>query len=149
MSPRRVMICLAAVFGLVLAGGTLAVWAFPLQAPASQDSSAVVNSGLRLLHQPPVEYPLKARQKGIQGAVVLELSVDEKGTVADARVLSGPEELRRAALQAVLQWHYATDTSLPARLQVAIEFRLPPGGGQIGERPAVAAATSRLPETPG
>jgi len=145
MSPRRVRIHLAGAFALVFLGGSVAVWAFPLQAPAT------INSGARLLHQPPVEYPAAARAKGIQGAVVLELSVDEKGTVTDARVLSGPEDLRRAALEAVLKWHYAPDISLPAKLQATIEFRLPPlppageSSPPRAERPAEPPAVARVP----
>ena len=41
------------------------------------------------------------------GTVVIEATLDSKGEVSDARVLSGPDELRRAVLQSVLRWHYA------------------------------------------
>jgi hypothetical protein len=56
---------------------------------------------------------------------VLELGVDEQGHVYDARVLSGPEELRRAALESALQWHYSAAMGVPARTQATIRFKLP------------------------
>ena len=67
-----------------------------------------------------------ARSKRIQGNVVIELTFDAAGAVADARVLSGPEELRRPALQSVLQWHFAHEAAGNKR-QVTIAFQLPEG----------------------
>jgi TonB family protein len=55
--------------------------------------------------------------------VTVEASVDSSGNVVDTRVLSGPIELRRAAQQSVLTWHFATDTSMNTR-QVKINFEL-------------------------
>jgi TonB family protein len=77
------------------------------------------------MHRLPVEYPAAARAAGVQGAVVVELALDKQGSVADAHVLSGPEDLRRAVLTSVLGWHYAADTVLPGRVQATIAFRLP------------------------
>ena len=34
----------------------------------------------------------------------------QTGNVSDARVVSGPEELRKTALQSVLQWHFARES---------------------------------------
>ena len=45
--------------------------------------------------------------------------------MVDAHVVSGPVELRSAALQSVLQWHFANDTGANTR-QVKITFKLPP-----------------------
>jgi protein TonB len=64
--------------------------------------------------------------------VVVEASVDSKGEVTDARVVSGPLELRRAALQSVLQWHYSTDQGLPPSVRVIIHFGEAPAGGVSG-----------------
>ena len=49
--------------------------------------------------------------------------VDSSGNVVDTRVLSGPIELRRAAQQSVLTWHFAMDTSMNTR-QVKVNFEL-------------------------
>ena len=111
----------------------LAAWmgvrSFPLEAaPQEKDASNItVHAGpLQLLHRAPVQYPSEAQAKRIEGTVALELSLSETGTVTDARVLSGPEELRGAALQSVLDWHYAHDTPLPPKMEVSIDFKLSP-----------------------
>jgi hypothetical protein len=56
---------------------------------------------------------------------VLELDIDEQGLVSGARVLSGPEELRHAALQSVLEWHYDPTKRAAGKAQVSIRYRLP------------------------
>ena len=38
-------------------------------------------------------------------------------------VISGPDQLRKAALKSVLDWHYNAQTQSP--MQVAIDFKLP------------------------
>ena len=59
----------------------------------------------------------------MQGVVTVEATVDSSGNVVDTRVLSGPIELRRAAQQSVLTWHFAMDTSMNTR-QVKVNFEL-------------------------
>jgi periplasmic protein TonB len=51
-------------------------------------------------------YPAEARRDGITGKVELLVSIDENGKVVDVSPLSGPEPLRAAAVQAVMQWHF-------------------------------------------
>ncbi len=69
--------------------------------------------------------------------------------VSDARVLSGPQELRKAALQSVLQWHYAKKMSLPAKTQVSVDFKLPapaaPASATKSERLPIARLTPAVP----
>ena len=103
MSKRRVISFCAASCGLLLAAGWLALHTFPLQAAPVPQEAAPSN----LLHSVPPKYPEAARKKHIEGDVVLEVHIDAEGHVSDAHVLSGPEELRSAALEAVLQWHYS------------------------------------------
>jgi protein TonB len=59
-----------------------------------------------LVRQVQPQYPGLARQNGIEGAVVLEGLVDEKGRVRRLRVDSGNSLLISAALRAVQQWRY-------------------------------------------
>ena len=68
-----------------------------------------------------VEYPAGAIEKGITGTVVVEATLDAEGNVADARVISGPVGLRKAALRSVLEWHFANTTVGEVR-QVSIDF---------------------------
>ena len=84
--------------------------------------------GASLLHREEVEYPEAAIQKGIQGTVVVEATLDADGAVSDARVLSGPAELRKAALESILQWRFTHDAAGSTR-QVTITFQLPEATG--------------------
>ena len=85
----------------------------------------VLLNGAIILHRAPVPYPKAARDKGIQGTVILEATLDSTGNVVDARVLSGPEELRRAALESVLLWHFTQDAANSVR-PLQIRFDLSP-----------------------
>src|ERR1039457_2144278 len=84
----------------------------------------VAMNGASLLHRSPVEYPAAALRAGVQGILSVEVKLDAKGNVADAHVLSGPDELRKAALQSVLEWHFTSDSAGTTRV-VQITFELP------------------------
>jgi periplasmic protein TonB len=45
-----------------------------------------------------LKYPKKAARKNIEGTVVLQFIVDKDGSITDLQAISGPEELREAAL---------------------------------------------------
>jgi TonB family protein len=74
-------------------------------------------------HRTSVEYPGSAIEKKVEGMVIVEATLDGSGDVTDARVLSGPAELRRSALQSVLDWQFAPDATGSVR-QVSITYRL-------------------------
>lgn len=122
MSKRNLISFCATTCGILLAAGWLALHTFPLQAAPAPQEPAQSN----LLHSVPPKYPPGAREKHIEGAVVLEVHIDAQGHVSDAKVLSGPEELRSAALEAILQWHYSPQAiTLPTTTQVTMNFKLP------------------------
>ena len=153
MSRLRLNVSLAAFVAAVALIGWFSVRSFPLQAaPQSRTDppGVTVNSGsVKLLHRAPVNYPREVQDKRIEGTVVLEVSIGETGTVTDARVLSGPEELRSAALQSVLQWHYANDAHSPVKTEASVDFRLAaPEGLQITMRPNVVIAPHPPPPPP-
>ncbi len=56
---------------------------------------------------------------------MVEVSLTATGTVSDAHVISGPDELRKAALQSVLQWHFSTNSQASTKTQVTVDFHLP------------------------
>ncbi len=89
--------------------------------------------GAAVLHRTGVEYPWSALENSIQGTVAVEATLDAAGNVLDALVTSGPAELRKAALQSVLQWHFAPDQT-GSRRQVALSFRTPPPEARREER---------------
>ena len=121
MSKKRLLSSLAAICGVLVITARFTTLYFPISAPAQE----VVRGGDNLLHRTPIEYPGDAMEKGIQGTVVVEATLDRKGVVTDARVISGPDPLRKAALKSVLDWHY--DAQAPSPVEVAVDFKLPAG----------------------
>ncbi len=69
-------------------------------------TEAQVDHPPRVLFRVRPRYPAAAAEAGIQGRVELLVLVDEAGRVEDVRVEAGPEELRRAALDAVEAWRF-------------------------------------------
>ena len=98
---------------------------------------SVETNGAQLMHRQSVAYPREAIAKGVQGTVVAEVNLDAAGNVTDARIVSGPDELRKAVLQSVLNWHFTKDAALSTR-QVNVSFELSgapkvvPGFGRSG-----------------
>lgn len=136
MSKPRLYASFTTVCSAVLLAARLSVWLFPFTSPAQvtpDDPGVTVDAGAKLLHRTPVHVP-PGRKSG--GTVIVEANLDSKGEVTDAHVLSGPEELRKAALASVLDWHYAPQSSL-SRVQATITF---------GEVATQAAAPSPIPQ---
>jgi protein TonB len=84
----------------------------PTAAPegAAKPGDALVPARLITSVQP--AYPLLAKQTHIEGNVVIEAQVDAAGNVTGAKVVSGPQALRQAAVNAVVRWKFE-----PARLR--------------------------------
>jgi peptidyl-prolyl cis-trans isomerase A (cyclophilin A) len=73
--------------------------------PKSIAVSAGVAMGLLDFKKPPV-YPIEAKKAGVAGAVVLAATISTSGMIEDLHVISGPELLQQAALDAVKDWRY-------------------------------------------
>jgi len=97
--------------------------------------------GAGVLHRNSVEYPEAAVKNGVQGTVTVEATLDGAGNVTDARVLSGPMELRRAVVTSVFNWHFAQATAGGTRT-VNVTFQTPPAGKSANERGAVYTFTT-------
>ena len=71
-------------------------------------------------------YPGAARQANIQGAVVLDLTIGTDGTVLDVHPISGPDELTRAAVDAVKWWRFepylVNGQAVPVKTTLAVDF---------------------------
>ncbi|HLK50660.1 MAG TPA: M56 family metallopeptidase [Bryobacteraceae bacterium] len=143
MSRTRLISSLAASLSVLAAACWMVTATFPLAAaPELVADSAGVSidlNGATLMHRTPVKYPDGARARGVQGAVLVQLKIDASGNVADAQVLSGPEELRRAALQSVLNWHFTSDSAGSTRL-MTIAFQLPAAGTRPAAPPVSGPA---------
>ncbi len=155
MSKPRMFLSLTTVCSAALIAVRLAIWMFPLQSPAQtptaeRASSAVVDGpgvvvepGAKILHRSPVFFPHGVTTTG---SVTVESTVNQKGEVTDAHVLSGPDELRSAVLSSVLNWHFSTDGGLPPTVQSTIRFVTAPPvralTGKSGGTPSGARTAS-------
>ncbi|WP_158615382.1 M56 family metallopeptidase [Acidipila sp. EB88] len=64
-----------------------------------------VMAGQVLTRVDPV-YPPEAKKAKIQGTIVLQAVIGKDGTMQNLKVVSGPAELQRSAMDAVRQWTY-------------------------------------------
>jgi TonB family protein len=113
--------------------------------PAAQAASAAPSSGVTppivvqvspgvlgglLVDNPAPVYPPEAKQRHIQGKVVLALMIDTTGTTKDIRVLTSPDQaLTDSAIAAVSQWRYRpyllNGSPVDVRSTVEVNFKLP------------------------
>jgi protein TonB len=128
MSKTRSISSLAAGLGILALACWFVTATFPLAAApqtVADGPGVTVDTGGAMMHRTGIVYPESARAKRVQGVVTVEATVDSSGNVVDTRVLNGPAELRRAAQQSVLDWHFAKDSSVNTRM-VKVNFELPP-----------------------
>ncbi|HMF89116.1 MAG TPA: energy transducer TonB [Candidatus Angelobacter sp.] len=71
-------------------------------------------------------YPQEAREKRIQGTVVVEAVVDRRGNVISARMINGHRIFEDAALTAIKAWRFAPATleglQAEQKTQIKINF---------------------------
>ncbi|MGW8187203.1 MAG: TonB family protein [Desulfobacterales bacterium] len=79
---------------------------------------------------PPISYPTRARRKGYEGTVMLEVLVNRNGRVDDLRVLasSGYEILDRSAVKSVKTWSFKPakkgNETVDMWVKVPVRFKL-------------------------
>ena len=78
----------------------------------------------------PPQYPQDAREQNIQGAVILQATIDKEGNVSKLELISGHPLLAPAAIEAVKQWKYKpymlAGNSLEVETQIQVNFSLKP-----------------------
>ena len=145
MSRTRLISTLAAGLAILVAACWFVTGAFPLAAAPQvvYDSPGVTVDlgGAGVMHRASVFYPVEALKQGVQGTVMVEVKLDSSGNVSDAHVVSGPDELRKVALQSVLQWHLTKNLAGSSQ-QVSISFRLPDSAPAKPPAAVPAAATA-------
>lgn len=101
--------------------------------PVARKTAIRVSMGVqqaKLLKKVAPEYPPLAHKTRVSGNVVLEVHIDEEGSVIDIRVLEGHPLLREAAVKAVEQWKYSptllSGEPVPVVATVTVMFRLLP-----------------------
>jgi peptidyl-prolyl cis-trans isomerase A (cyclophilin A) len=95
--------------------------------PKRVNISAGMAAGMIVSKVTPL-YPVDAKKAGVSGTVVLGAIIGTDGTVKEHHVVSGPEPLRQAALDAVRQWRYRpyllNDEPVEVRTTINIIFTL-------------------------
>ena len=107
----------------------------------------------KLKDVPPL-YPALAREARVQGTVVMEVRIDERGAVSDVQTLRSIPLLDAAAIDAVRQWQYEptllNGVAVPMLMTVTVNFSLrdlinlhvvTPDGNVRGRRSALGQAT--------
>jgi len=104
-----------------------------LESNPSQETQTPIRIGgavasALLIHRVPPIYPESAKSARVSGEVILDVTINEVGTVDNISVLSGPAELRTAAMEAVRQWRYSpttlNGTPVPVIFEVRVAFAL-------------------------
>ncbi len=131
-------------------GGCLAGAALSQEAPLKVAGTDVPPPKRTRLVLP--EYPQQAQEKGQHGIVILELTIDTQGKVADVRVVRSIPPFDDAAITAVKQWEYEVTRidGKPVRvlLTVPITFalRVPEVSRQEGVPELRAGASPLYPK---
>jgi len=102
----------------------------PPQAPRTYRAGGDIREP-RKIRDAPVVYPEIARAAKIEGLVILEATIDERGVVTDARVLRSVALLDAAALTALKQWRYTPTllNGVPVRVLMTVTFNF-----RLGDR---------------
>ncbi|MEI8254794.1 MAG: TonB-dependent receptor [Deltaproteobacteria bacterium] len=94
--------------------------------PAAASATTAENAPPRLLRFVSAEYPAAARDAGIQGSVVLQLTIDDTGRVNEATVSEGlGHGLDEAAIAAARQFEFspARQGGQPVRARIRYRYR--------------------------
>jgi TonB family protein len=195
MTRSRLIFSLVAITALLLWAGSFAMGMFPLAgrplpeapaiaAPAAPAAATMppkaqtrepvrVGSGVqasKLIRKVLPVYPELAKRAHVEGNVILQILIDEDGTVANVQVLQSHPLLETAAIDAVKQWRYSTTLlngiAIPVQTTVSVEFKLsdtssaatekaPPsngvivfGGGTVGGTASGSGPQSANPAPP-
>lgn len=94
------------------------------------------------------KYPEAARAQNVRGVVNLLVTIDPRGSVTHAEVLSGPEVLRPAAMEAVKQWKYQPvmrgGVAVSALTNASVEFSSGQGGDEQDIAGVMSVANRRM-----
>ncbi len=95
---------------------------------ATLNISQGVSQGLLIKRVDP-KYPPSALAMHIQGAVLLDATINREGMISNVKVVKGDKVLSRAAVDAVHQWrykpYYLDGSPVEIQTQITINFKLP------------------------
>jgi len=130
----------------------------PPAPPAAPLEPEVVQTAPRLIADEVLlpEYPENAREAGIEGEVLLDVFINDDGSVRDVKVaegIAGYPELGESAIEAVKEWTFvpATLDGEPVEAEVLVPVAFSLDGSkpaEITEPPALIDDLCPLPEYP-
>jgi TonB family protein len=111
----------------------------PPESDSAKISVGADEEQTRLLTYVDPEYPDLARQRGIEGNVVLHAVIGSDGRVRELRPVSGDPLLAGAAMNAVTRWRYRPVVVNGTQVQVdtTIIVPFPPGSAVVQSTPSV------------
>lgn len=83
----------------------------------------IVEAVPRLVKKVQPVYPESARRDRIEGTVNIDALVDESCRIVSACSDSQPDVLRRAAVEAVMQWRYTALSNFCGHVRIAVRFQ--------------------------
>lgn len=115
------------------------------QMTSNQNTVSESDARQHLLQHEEALYPPIAKAVLVQGDVLIELVISESGQVASEKVVSGPEMLRHAAVDAVKKWRFTPFQVNGVSTQTATTLTIPfhidkPGDGSTAEQNKAAQA---------
>jgi TonB family protein len=100
----------------------------PPTSPRSKRSAAETVEAVVIKKVKPI-YPTSAKTMRVSGKVEVRVVISETGRVTDATAISGHNTLRKAAVDAALQWVFkpATLNGIPVKTESILPFTFTPG----------------------
>ena len=99
---KRQFLILVGLLGLLVSAQAQT---YTVAKPKKLRVSSGVAEGLKT-HDVTPKYPREAREKGIQGDVLLQATIDTKGNITNLNAVQGDPILVEASIKAVKQWRY-------------------------------------------
>ncbi len=90
---------------LVVLAGLAVAQTDPPAKPTRLRISTRVAEGLKI-HDVQAKYPREARERGIEGDVLLQATIDTQGNMINLKVVQGDPILVGASMDAVKKWRY-------------------------------------------
>lgn len=96
----------------------------------------VLDGDVQPIVRVPPQYPPRAAQRGLEGYVVVEFTIDTDGSVRDPKVVESSSSIfERSALRTVLRWKYRPqivdgEPRVRPGVRTRIEFQLEEGNGR-------------------
>jgi TonB family protein len=106
---RRFGIAAACVLIAITACASALALRMDVNAPGAQQNPKLIHvksDSLKPVSQGRPVYPEEAKAAKISGSVVLHVIIDKQGAPAEMKVVRGPRELQKSALDAVKQWRW-------------------------------------------